>query len=105
MAFSRFRLLIVAIGLFVPPVAYAEDQWPEKMLRVMECLKQHGLIQGTVDQVIRGDAHFAPYMRETAIGAPAPSIRYNGAFVEGKAPLSPDIIKICIPNAVLRKLP
>lgn len=83
--------------------ALAQERWPEKMLRDMECLKQHGLIQGTVSDVRRGDAHFAPYFRETAVGR-VPSIRYNGLFVEGKAKLSPDIIKICVPNADLRKI-
>ncbi|HUI97456.1 MAG TPA: hypothetical protein VLX44_17000 [Xanthobacteraceae bacterium] len=82
----------------------AQDQWPETLVRQMECLKQHGLIQGTVTDVIRGDAHFAPYMRPTAIGGAVPAIRFNGQFVEGRTNLSPDIIKICNPNAELRKI-
>jgi hypothetical protein len=102
-----FRVLF-NIGLLIsfatPFAVEAQDQWPDKMLREMECLKQHGLIQGTVEQVIRGDAHFAPYYRLTAIGVRMPSIRYNGAFVEGRTNLSPDIIKICVPNAQLRKI-
>jgi hypothetical protein len=74
------------------------------MVRNMECLKQHGAIQGTVTDVIRGEAHFAPYNREIAIGGHIPSIRYNAQFVEGQTKLSPDIIKICHPNVDLRKI-
>jgi hypothetical protein len=99
--FIRLICLLVVSG---PLPSLAQDQWPEKMQREMECLKQHGLIQGTVTEVIHGDAHFAPYYRETAIGGRLPSIRYNGQFVEGKTKLSPDIIKICNPNAELHKL-
>jgi hypothetical protein len=89
--------------IFVQFDALAREQWPKKMLRDMECLKRHGLIQGTVADVLRGEAHFAPYYREAAIGR-IPSIRYNGLFVEGKLKASPDIIKICIPNADLHKV-
>jgi hypothetical protein len=104
MAFSgRFVSAFLSVLLVTVPVC-SQEQWPEKMLKDMECLKEHGLIQGTVDQVVRGEAHFAPYMRPTTIGTLAPSIRYNGQFVEGKAPVSPDIIKLCIPNAVLQKI-
>jgi hypothetical protein len=102
--FSNFSVFLILIVDFGTASAQAQDQWPEKMLRDMECLKRHGLIQGTVTEVLRGEAHFAPYFRELAIGGKAPSIRYNGPFIEGKTRLSPDIIKICIPNATLRKI-
>jgi hypothetical protein len=97
-------LLAVMTTLAASVSGYAEDQWPEKMKRDMECLKEHGLIQGTVREVISGDAHFAPYYRDTAIGGRIPSIRYNGQFIEGKTNLSPDIIKLCVPNTVLMKI-
>lgn len=95
--------LFSAFWLFAQ-YGYAAEQFPEKMLRDMECLRNLGLIQGTVSQVLQGEAHFAPWYRETAIGARVPEIRYNGAFIEGKAKLSPDLIKQCIPNLTLRKI-
>ena len=84
--------------------AIAQKSFPEKLLRDVECLKRNGLIQGTVTDVRRGDAHFAPYFRETRIGGRSPSIRYNRDFVEGRLNISPDIIKKCNPNTTLRKL-
>jgi hypothetical protein len=104
---TNMKVLIAAslVGtfIFVQFHAQAQEQWPEKMVRDMECLKRHGLIQGTVADVLRSEAHFAPYYRETAIGR-VPSIRYSGLFIEGKAEASPDIIKICIPNADIHKV-
>jgi hypothetical protein len=101
---SKFAALAILAVVSGNALAQAQDQWPENMLRDMECLKRHGLIQGTITEVLRGEAHFAPYLRELAIGGKAPSIRYSGPFIEGKTRLSPDIIKICIPNATLRKI-
>jgi hypothetical protein len=94
-------LVVVALGSIS---VNAQDVFPDKMIKDIECLKSHGLIQGTLTDVIRGEAHFAPYFRETGIGARVPSIRYNKDFVEGRLKVSPDIIKICIPNATLRKV-
>jgi hypothetical protein len=103
----RIASLPAAVCVFVTASsldAVAQDRWPDSIVRNMECLKQHGAIQGTVTDVIRGEAHFAPYYRETAIGGRVPSIRYNSQFVEGQTRLSPDIIKICNPNVELRRL-
>jgi hypothetical protein len=99
------KLLLVALSFttLTPKMGIAQEQWPPQMLQQMECLKRHGLIQGTVTDMRRGDAHFAPDMRETTIGGRSPTIRYNGQFVEGKTNLSPDIIKLCSPNTTLRK--
>jgi hypothetical protein len=96
--------ILASLILFYITPCCSEEQWPDKMLRDMDCLRQHGLVQGTVAEVLRGDAHFAPYYRESKIGIRVPSIRYNGQFVEGKTNLSPDIVKICIPNAILQKI-
>ncbi len=83
--------------------AYASESWPEKLVKEMECLKQQGLIQGSLVDVQYGDAHFAPQRKPLAIGGEGTSIRFNGAFIEGKTNLSPDIIKKCIPNLILKK--
>ena len=104
MKITQHLSIFCFVGLLTAVNATAQAPWPEKMLRDMECLKMHGLIQGTVTDVIRGDAHFAPWYRPLAIGGTTPSIRYNGAFVEGRTNLSPDIIKICIPSTDLRKV-
>jgi hypothetical protein len=103
MKIARVLTIACAVATFSP--ALAQDQWPPKLLSDMECLKRHGLIQGTLTEVRRGEAHFAPYFRETAIGGRSPTIRYNGAFVAGRTKASPDIIKTCIPNATLNRNP
>jgi hypothetical protein len=95
--------LLVGVFIFIQFDAQAQERWPEGIVKNIECLKRHGLIQGTVADVLRGNAHFAPYYREAPIGR-IPSIRYNGLFVEGKTKASPDIIKICNPNADLHKI-
>ena len=104
-------MLVVKIGIvsFFLVVAghisaHAEEAWPEKMVKEMECLKQHGLIQGSVADVLNGDAHFAPYYKPLAIGGNSASIRWNGQFIEGKTNLSPEIIKMCMPNATFYKI-
>src|ERR1700674_2447210 len=80
MRITKFLIISCLVGVFNPLGAAAEAPWPEKMVQNMECLKRHGLIQGTVTDVLRGDAHFAPYDRPLAIGRTAPSIRpWQGA--------------------------
>lgn len=104
MRYAKYVNLGFAAALFSSTLVNAQEAFPEKMLKDAECLKSHGLTQGTVTDVLRGEAHFALYFRETGIGARVPSIRYNSDFVEGRLKVSPDIIKTCIPNAVLRKV-
>ena len=93
--------LLIAFGCFS---ANAEEPWPEKMIKDMECLRTAGLIQGSVADVQNGDAHFAPYHKPLAIGGEGAAIRWNGKFIEGKTNLSPDIIKKCMPDAVFNKI-
>ncbi len=100
---KQMRTVLSLILVAVASCAWAAEVYPPRMLRDIECLKNHGLIEGTVTQVRQGEAHFAPYFRETAIGARVPSILYNSDFVEGQLKVSPDIITICVPGAVLRK--
>jgi hypothetical protein len=104
MRHAKYMSLGFAAATFSSILVNAQEVFPEKMLRNAECLKSYGLTQGTVTDVIRGEAHFALYFRETGIGARVPSIRYNTDFVEGRLKVSPDIIKTCNPNAVLRKV-
>lgn len=85
-------------------VAIAQRQFPSKMLNHIECLKRHGLLQGTVTDVRNGDAHFAPYFRVGRIGAKIPAMKYNKDFVEGRLIKSPEIIKVCNPNTTLHKV-
>ncbi len=100
-AHLRFICLVAAFHAGV--VAFADDQFPPKMLTDIECLKQHGLKQGTVTDVLQGSAHFAPYFRETSIGARVPLIKFNKDFVEGRLPKSPSIIKECNPNLTIQR--
>jgi hypothetical protein len=97
---------IFAAGTFVVlnSIGALGEQFPEKLQKDIDCLKRHGLVQGTVTDVMRGEAHFAPYFRETNIGARLPSIKFNKDFVEGRLQVSPDIIKTCNPNTTLRKM-
>lgn len=103
MKFAKSLSLACMVATFGPILALAANHFPEEMLRDIECLKRHGLIQGTVTDVRSGEAHFAPYFRETSIGARRPTMKYNKDFVEGRLKVSPDIIKICRPGATLRK--
>ena len=97
------HILILFLLTFAPSLATAEDQLPPKLLRDIECFKSHGLIQGTVTEAMRGDAHFAVYFKETKIGGRSPGVRFNGAFIEGRTKISPDVVKQCNPNITLEK--
>jgi len=104
MYFLKYITIFCILSTLTPVDAYATDEFPAKLLQNVECLKSHGLVQGTVTDVKRGEAHFAPYFRETSIGARMPSIYYNKDLVEGRLGVSPDIIKTCNPAAILRKM-
>lgn len=101
------KLTISILALIVcDDAAFSQDRsLPPRMLQDIECFKRHGLIQGTVSEAMRGDAHFAVFFHETRIGAPRPTIRFNGAFMEGRAKISPNVVKDCNPNISLEKNP
>ena len=96
------RALMNSLYIYAVTGLNAQETWPDKMLRDMECLKHLGLIQGTVVDVQRGDAHFAPYWRQTVVGKTA-SIRWNGDFVEGRGKISINVVRNCIPHATFQK--
>jgi hypothetical protein len=99
---TKKNLVIGILFICFSYSAYAEDI-PPKMLNDIECFKRHGLIQGTVDEAMRGDAHFAVFFQDTKIGGRRATLRFNGAFIEGKTKISPEIVKTCNPNLTLKK--
>lgn len=101
----KTALMFVSMLPIASGAALAQGDLSPRMAQDIECFKRHGLIQGTPTEMNRGDAHFAVLMVDTAIGFKKPIVRFNGAFIEGKAKLSPEILKQCNPNINLEKGP
>lgn len=101
---KRLLIPVLALLVFYTP-AFSQDRLPPRMVQDIECFKRLGLIQGTVTEVMRGDAHFAVFFKDLKIGGKGPTIRFNGAFVEGRTSISPTVVKECNPNVALEKNP